>query len=51
MLKRPEWELFLVQVWFIWNQRNTMVHGGNFKEPGWINIRAAAFLEYHQLQV
>ena len=26
-------ELFLVQAWTIWNQRNMMVHGGQMKDP------------------
>lgn len=49
---RPEFELFLVQAWFIWNQRNTVVHGGSFKEPGWLNKRATKVLdEFHNSQV
>lgn len=26
-------ELFLVQAWIIWNQRNIVIHGGKLKEP------------------
>ena len=51
-LLRSEFELFLVQAWPIWNQRNTMIHGGSFKEPGWLNKRAMEFLEeFHNSQV
>ncbi|XP_075650067.1 uncharacterized protein LOC142620606 [Castanea sativa] len=51
-LTRPEFEFFLVQAWFIWNQRNIVIHGGSFKEPGWLNKRATEFLEeFHQTQV
>lgn len=35
-LPKVELELFLVQVWIIWNQRNAMVHGGELKERGWL---------------
>ena len=29
----------------IWNQRNRVVHGGKFHDPGWLNNQAAEFLE------
>ena len=38
-------EVVLVQVWLIWNQRNRVVHGGKFHDPGWLNNRATEFLE------
>ena len=38
-------ELFLVQAWFIWHQRNLMVHGGQVQDPSIINRRAKDFLE------
>ena len=38
-------EVVLVQAWLIWNQRNQIVHGGKFHDPGWLNNRAAEFLE------
>ena len=51
-LTRSEFELFLVQAWLIWNQRNTVIHGGNFKEMGWLNKRATEVLEeFHKSQV
>ena len=44
-------ELFLVQAWTVWNQRNTMVHGGQMKDPCWLNKRAAEYLdEYKKAQ-
>ncbi|KAL0005020.1 hypothetical protein SO802_012581 [Lithocarpus litseifolius] len=50
-LSTAEFELFLVQSWFIWNQRNAVVHGGILKDPRWLNKRAAEFLEeFHQVQ-
>ena len=50
-LPREELEHFLVQVWIIWNQRNAVVHGGQLKEPGWLNRRAKEFLdEYKKAQ-
>ena len=51
-LTGSEFELFLVQAWLIWNQRNTVLHSGSFKEPGWLNKRATELLEeYHKSQV
>ena len=44
-LPREELEHFLVQAWIIWNQRNAVVHGGQLKEPGWLNRRAKEFLD------
>ena len=51
-LTRSEFELFLVQAWLIWNQRNTVIHGRSFKELGWLNKRATELLEeFHKSQV
>ena len=41
-------ELFIVQAWIVWNQRNTMVHGGQMKDPCWLNRRAADYLEEYR---
>ena len=50
-LSTAEFELFLVQSWLIWNQRNTVAHGGQLKDPRWLNKRAMEYLEdYHQAQ-
>ena len=50
-LSTAEFELFLVQSWLIWNQRNTVAHGGKLKDPRWLNKRAMEYLEdYHQAQ-
>ncbi|XP_075653331.1 uncharacterized protein LOC142623764 [Castanea sativa] len=38
-------EVVLVQAWLIWNQRNRVVHGGKFHDPGWLNNRARVLLE------
>ncbi|XP_075654965.1 uncharacterized protein LOC142625150 [Castanea sativa] len=38
-LSTTEMELFLVQAWLIWNQRNMVVHGGHMKDPRWLNNR------------
>ena len=43
-LEISEVELFLVQAWFIWNQRNTVLYGGTFKDPKWLNKRAKDYL-------
>ena len=51
-LNKTEVEMFLVQAWLIWNQRNRVVYGSKLLEPGWLNRRAAELLEeFQQLQV
>ena len=44
-LMEEELEFFWVQCWFIWNQRNVVVHGGVIQEPGRLNLRANDYLE------
>ncbi|XP_075674966.1 uncharacterized protein LOC142644186 [Castanea sativa] len=43
-LEPKEMELFLVQAWMLWNQRNGALHGGKLKDPRWLNTRAAELL-------
>lgn len=51
-LEVEELELFLVQAWFIWNQRNLVLHRGVLQAPKLLNKRAEDFLtEFHQAQV
>ena len=38
-------ELFLIQAWTVWNQRNMLEHGGQMKDPRWLNRRATEYLE------
>ena len=33
-LSTAEFELFLIRAWFIWNQRNAVVHGEQIKTGG-----------------
>ena len=40
-----ELELFLVQAWIIWNQRNAMIHGKQLQAPGVLNRRAKDYME------
>ena len=44
-LDDEELELFWVQCWLIWNQRNTIVHGGIIQDPSRLNQRAKDLLE------
>ena len=30
-------ELFLIQAWTVWNQRNVLEHGKQMKDPRWLN--------------
>lgn len=46
-----EFELFFVQAWLIWNQRNVLNHVGKLKDSTWLNRRAADCLdEFWQAQ-
>ncbi|KAL0010846.1 hypothetical protein SO802_005954 [Lithocarpus litseifolius] len=47
-MEKTEVELMIVQAWLIWNQRNRVVHGGKFMDPGWLNKRAVELLEEYQ---
>ena len=44
-LSTEEFELFLVQGWVIWNQRNSILHGGHIQDPAKLNQRAKDLLE------
>ena len=51
-LTKEELELFWVQAWLAWNQRNRVVFGGNLMDPRTLNNRAVEYLtEYRQAQV
>ena len=47
-LDTKEVELFLIQAWDIWNQRNSILHGGKLKDPSWLNKHAKKNLEEFQ---
>ncbi|XP_023924015.1 uncharacterized protein LOC112035419 [Quercus suber] len=48
-LTREELELFWVQAWLAWNQRNRVVFGGNLIDPRNLNNRAEEYLtDYRQ---
>ena len=50
-LSIAEFELFVVQTWIIWNQRNTVVFGGKLKDPKWLNKWAKELLDnFHHAQ-
>ena len=40
-----EFELFWTQVWIVWNQRNSLLHGGKMKVPSSLNKRAKEYIE------
>ena len=40
-----ELELFWTQAWLIWNQRNTLLHGGKLKSRNSLNRRAEGCIE------
>ncbi|KAL0001361.1 hypothetical protein SO802_015142 [Lithocarpus litseifolius] len=51
-LTREELELFWVQAWFAWNQRNRVLFGGTLMDPRILNRRAEEFLtDYKAAQV
>ena len=43
-----ELELFLVQCWVRWSQRNSVIHGGIFQEPSRLVNRATDLLEEYR---
>ena len=43
---REELEIFLVQCWVIWNQRNSVLHGGILQDPARIVKRATDMVEF-----
>ena len=44
-LTTDELELFLVQAWIIWHQRNAMIRGKQLKAPGVLNRRVEDYIE------
>ena len=44
-IELQDMEVVFVQAWLIWNQRNWVVHGGKFHDPGWLINRARELLE------
>ena len=51
-LTKEELELFWVQAWLAWNQRNRVVFGGNLMDSRTLNNRAVEYLtKYRQAQV
>lgn len=50
-LSVDEFELFLVQCWIIWNQQNSVLHGGVIQDPSRLNKRVEGFIkEYREAQ-
>ena len=41
-------EFFLVQAWTVWNQRNSMVHDEQMKDPCWLNKRVVEYLKEYK---
>ncbi|KAL0001579.1 hypothetical protein SO802_015360 [Lithocarpus litseifolius] len=42
------WRRSLVQAWFIWNQRNAILHGGQMRDSKSLNQRAVEYLDEFQ---
>ena len=47
-LSLQKMELFLIQAWLIWNQRNKLLHGGKIQDPNMLCRRAVEYLEEYQ---
>lgn len=47
-LSLQEMELFLVQAWLIWNQRNKLLDGGKIQDPNLLCKRAVEYLEEYR---
>jgi len=44
-LTLEEMELFWTQAWLIWNQQNSVMHGGKLKDLNSLNKRAEEYVE------
>ena len=44
-LTKEELELFWIQAWLTWNQRNRVMYGGNLMDLRSLNKRAKEYLE------
>ena len=50
-LTTEELELFFIQAWLIYNQRNTITHGWSLQDPSQLNKRVTDFLnEFREAQ-
>lgn len=47
-LSEEEWEIFWVQCWLAWNQRNLIMHGGKIQDPTRLNQRAQEYCEEYR---
>ena len=47
-LSLQKMELFLIQAWLIWNQRNKLLHGRKIQDPNMLCRRAVEYLEEYQ---
>ena len=47
-LEVEELELFLVQCWVIWGQRNSVIHGGMLQDPSWLVKHATDVLQEYR---
>ena len=47
-LTSEELEIILVQCWIIWNQRNSVLHGGILQDPSQLVQRVANLLEEYK---
>ena len=47
-LMSEEVELFWIQSWLDWNQRNRVVYGGNLMDPKSLNKRAEEYTEEYK---
>ena len=47
-LSTEELELFLVQAWIIWHQRNSLIQGKQVQALGVLNKRVVDFLEKYR---
>lgn len=47
-LFEDEWEIFWVQCWLVWNQRNLIMHGGKIQDPTCLNKWAQEYWEKYR---
>lgn len=47
-LSEEELELFLIQCWQVWHQRNLLLHGEKIQDPRQLNRKAVDYVQEYK---